>query len=55
MYTGEEPLCVKAWQGESLNLCCHGNVTLPGLSPYVTRDSRLMTRDLDSSNVTLDS
>jgi hypothetical protein len=24
MYTGEEPLCVKARQGESLNLC-HGS------------------------------
>jgi hypothetical protein len=21
LYTGEEPLCVEAWQGESLNLC----------------------------------
>jgi hypothetical protein len=24
MYTGEEPLGIKAWQGESLNLC-HGS------------------------------
>jgi hypothetical protein len=24
VYTGEEPLCIKAWQGESLNLC-HGS------------------------------
>jgi hypothetical protein len=24
MYTGEEPLRIKAWQGESLNLC-HGS------------------------------